>query len=72
MGEAVYEADIKRYIAIDCGSVEEKMKLGNSIHNQLAGNQDYIDSNIVLNLDEPYTVQLWFFKDCENIPPITI
>lgn len=66
------EKDCIRYLTINCNSVEAKKELGTKIHNQLVGNKDYIDSNIVLNIDEQYTVQLWFFKECESIPEITI
>lgn len=64
--------DCIKYIAIECETVEAKKELGQKIHEQLRGNQDYVDTNILLNIDEPLTVQLWFFKECKNIPEITI
>lgn len=61
--ELVYVAD----------SEEECMKVGTSIHKQLVGNQDYIDNNILLNCTEgDNIVRLYVFRECENIPKITI
>lgn len=48
------------------GTIEE---IGNSIHQQLVGNQDYIDSNIGISL-ETDEVLIWF-DDCKGeIPDI--
>lgn len=45
------------------------VKIGNSIHQQLAGNQDYIDSNIGISLTSD-EVMIWF-DDCKGeIPDI--
>ena len=63
---------LKMEVTIVTENEEEKMKVGEHIHNQLVGNQDYIDSNIVLNIDTPNTVILDIFKECKNIPTITI
>ncbi len=70
--EVINMDDCKLYIKIEVSTEEEKFKIGNKIHEQLVGNKDYVDSNIVLNIDEPLTVQLWFFDVCENIPEICI
>lgn len=44
-------------------------EIGTSIHQQLVGNQDYIDSNIGISL-ETDKVLIWF-DDCkEEIPDI--
>ena len=44
-------------------------EIGNSIHQQLVGNQDYIDSNIGISL-ETDEVLIWF-DDCKGeIPDI--
>lgn len=51
---------------------EEKLKVGESIHEQLVGNQDYIDCNIILNIDTDNTVKLWIFEECKNIPSIQL
>lgn len=51
---------------IDKYTIEE---IGNSIHQQLVGNQDYIDSNIGISL-ETDEVLIWF-DDCKGeIPDI--
>ena len=44
-------------------------KIGNSIHQQLVGNQDYIDSNIGIEL-ETDAVLIWFDNCKEKIPDI--
>ena len=38
--------------------------IGNSIHQQLVGNQDYIDSNIGISL-ETDSILIWF-DDCKG------
>lgn len=38
-------------------------ELGEKLHNYLKGMQEYIDNKVVLNLDGPKTVQLWFDAD---------
>ena len=43
--------------------------IGNSIHQQLVGNQDYIDSNIGISL-ETDSVLIWFDNCKEEIPDI--
>lgn len=46
-------------------------KIGNSIHQQLAGNQDYIDSNIGISLTSNEVI-IWF-DDCKgDIPDIVL
>ena len=51
---------------IDKHTIEE---IGNSIHQQLVGNQDYIDNNIGIGL-ETDEVLIWF-DDCKKeIPDI--
>lgn len=48
---------------------ETLLTIGNSIHQQLVGNQDYILSNIGISIDEG-SVLIWF-DDCEGeIPEI--
>lgn len=51
---------------------DDKMKIGSSIHKQLCGNQDYIDSNIVLNVDSENTVGLYIYDCCDKVPTITL
>ena len=56
-------------ITIKCGSNKERNEVGSRIHEQLRGNTDYIDSDIVLNIDEDKTVSL-FITDGVTIPSI--
>lgn len=67
------ENDVIKKVQITVLNSEEKFKLGDKIHCQLVGNQDYIDSNIVLNFDnDEHKINLYFFKECKNIPEILI
>lgn len=60
------------YVTIKCASNEEKMALGSSIHEQLVGNHDYIENNIILNVDYDNEVQLWIDDSCKEIPIINL
>lgn len=51
---------------VDKHTIEE---IGNSIHQQLVGNKDYINSNIGISL-ETDEVLIWFDKCEEEIPDI--
>lgn len=51
---------------IDKHTLEE---IGNSIHMQLVGNQDYIDNNIGINIDNN-EVFIWIDKCNGEIPDI--
>lgn len=62
----------KKYIEIECSSNEEKVKIGELIHNQLKGNEDYINNNIILNIDEDSKVILVIFNECKEEPKILI
>ena len=65
--------DLIRKVEIETQTKEECMRIGNLIHKQLCGNQDYIDSNILLNYtDSDNIVRLYIFKECKNIPSISI
>lgn len=63
---------VKYHIAIETSTNDEKMEIGQSIHNQLVGNQDYIHDRIILNIDGYERVELLIFEDCENVPKITL
>lgn len=63
--------NVKRIISITCDE-SEKMIIATKIHEQLVGNQDYIDSNILLNCDRLEAVDLFIFEECTEIPTITI
>lgn len=62
---------LKRKIIITTDSNETKMEIGTKIHNQLRGNPDYVDSNIILNIDDDNTVLLLIYEEAV-IPEITI
>ena len=64
--------NLKMHIIIKTVNEEEKMRIGNSIHDQMVGNKDYIDNNIILNIDEVNEVNVYIFDECEIIPNITI
>lgn len=64
--------NLKMKVTIETTDAKEQMKIGNFIHEQLRGNQDYIDSNIVLNIETKNTIKLYVFKECKNIPTISI
>lgn len=69
------ESKVRRLITIECVDNEDARKVAEDIHNQLVGNKDYIESNIMLSLD-PWDlsnkVELYFFEECIDIPEITI
>lgn len=66
------DENLKTHITIRTTDEKEQMRVSNSIHHQLVGNKDYIDSNIVLNIDTENEVNLYIFKECENVPDIII
>ena len=49
-----------------------------SLHNQLKGNQDYIENRIVLNDSETRRdgttceIHVYIFEDCKNVPELKI
>ena len=59
-------------ITIETSNEKEQEKVANGIHYQLVGNQDYIDNNIILNIDVKNKIRLYIFKECENVPDIVI
>ena len=63
---------VKMHVRITVEDNEKKMELGRKIHNQLVGNEDYIESDILLNVDEDDIVDLYVFEGCKNVPEITI
>ena len=46
-------------ITIYCESDDLKKRIGTKIHEQLRGNPDYIDSRIVLNIDDESRVNIY-------------
>ena len=59
--------DLKMHITIRTTDEKEQMRVGNSIHHQLVGNNDYIDCNIILNIDDENELNLYIFTECENV-----
>ena len=59
-------------MTIEVSNAEERLAVGNAIHEQLRGKQDYIDNNIILNIDTDYTVELYVMSDCKELPKIEI
>lgn len=65
-------ANLKIKITIETTTKDEQMEISNSIHNQLKGNEDYINDNIVLNCNEENVTKLFIFNECKNVPKIII
>jgi hypothetical protein len=69
---------LRKLIIIKTNSHEEEYEVCKKIHEQLVGNQDYIDCNIVLNMssdrvDETENeVHLYIFDDAKANPEIKI
>ena len=61
-----------KHICIKCVDDKEQMAVGNHIHEQLVGNKDYMNDNIILNTDEPCEVNVYIFKECKEIPTLVI
>ena len=66
------DESLKMHITIRTIDEKEQMRIGNSIHHQLVGNKDYVDNNIILNIDVDNEVNLYIYKECENVPDIII
>ena len=66
------DEQLKMHITIRTVDNKEQMRVGNSIHHQLMGNKDYIDNNIILNIDTDNEVNLYIFEECTDIPNIII
>ena len=64
--------DFKMHIIIITNDNKEKVRIANLIHNQLVGNKDYIDCNIILNDYYENEINLYVFNECENVPNIVI
>ena len=63
----------KRVITIRTSTEQEKLEVGTKIHNQLAGNDDYINTRILLNMDNNENiVTLTIFEDSKTVPEIKI
>ena len=65
------DRDCKMYIQIEVKDEKEQLTIANAIHEQLRGNQDYIDSNIILNIDVD-AIRVYVFEECTDVPTIII
>lgn len=59
-------ADIPLEIVIKTRNNEERNRLGENMHNLLAGNPDYIDNAIILNIDQDKRVRIWIFDEAKT------
>lgn len=70
--------EIRRQIIIKTPSHEEEYRIAEKIHNQLVGNEDYIECRIVLNMsadradDTENEVHVYIFNDSKSDPEIRI
>jgi len=64
--------DIRMHIIIKTNSETEKLAVGEKLHQYLVGNKDYINNNIVLNIDSPNEVNLYIMQECISIPEIIL
>lgn len=65
-------SNILREVTICTRNNDERLRVGTFIHNQLSGNQDYVDCKIILNIDKDCTVRLTIFDDVKEIPEIKL
>lgn len=72
------DCNIRKTIIIKTRSKDEEYAVAEKIHNQLRGNNDYIDSRIVLNRSgdrkdgTENEVHLYIFEDSQTDPVIII
>lgn len=67
---------IKRQYTIKCVDVKDADMVANRLHEQLRGNEDYINSNIVLSkaaiCNGQGRVDIYVFDECKTDPTITL
>lgn len=66
------DKSLKQKITIEVRDEKEQLRIGNFIHEQLRGNEDYINNNIILNIDVENTIRLYIFEECKEVPVISI
>lgn len=72
------DCNIRKTIIVKTRSKNEEYAMAEKIHNQLIGNNDYIDSRIVLNMSgdrkdgTENEVHLYIFEDSQTDPVIII
>lgn len=64
--------ELLRTITIETKSEREQMALSDYVYQQLKVKKDWKLGNIALNVDEPFVVKIYIYKDCESIPHISI
>ena len=52
---------VEKMIAINCNDEEEAKRVGEKIHQQLVGNPDYVNGDILLHVEEK-EVELYRFE----------
>lgn len=66
------ENNIWKKITIETSTDREKMQIGESIRNQLKGNPDYINNNVIVFIDKTCVVEVLIFANCKDIPQLII
>lgn len=66
------EKGLKQKIIIEVADEKEQMKVGTFIHEQLVGNKDYINNNIILNIETENIIEVLIFEECTDVPVISI
>lgn len=74
------EFRLGKVVEIRCENPEETFRVASSIHEQLKGNEDYINSDIILHysdeedkaMGEPNKVWLYVSNEVETMPDITL
>lgn len=71
--------NLRRQIIIKTNTQEEEYRIAEKIHNQLVGNEDYVECRIILNMsadriddDTENEVHVYIFNDSETDPEIII
>lgn len=62
----------RMHILTEVDDDKELLAIGNNIHEQLRGNKDYIDNNIIISIDSPSIINISISKECKDIPSIII
>ena len=63
---------LKQAFELPVQNKDEQLKLFDKIHNQLNGNEDYTNGNIIIDLNDPNYVRIVVFEGCESDPQIVI
>lgn len=76
-GELPKNTEFRRQIILMYADKADAYKMGNAIHEQLAGNKDYVENRIILNIDYRtedglYMVAYAVMADSESDPVINL